>query len=145
MCSAAEDLCLVDGVGGPLFELLYPGMCLDDGALGTGDQDHRLALLQDLPQSEAFTAKGDKVSLKRWFQWFPAALRFDRTWHRRLLALLYIGLKTRAYKDFQATPLYTAHHPSATAPQDPQAGGGGQEKEEEEEEEQEEARKQAKK
>eukprot|EP00974_Lingulodinium_polyedra_P058954 5675317-Lingulodinium_polyedra.AAC.1 len=68
MCSAAEDLCLVDGVGGPLFELLYPGMCQDDGALGTGVHDHRLALLQDLPQSEVFGAKGGKASLKRWFQ-----------------------------------------------------------------------------
>eukprot|EP00974_Lingulodinium_polyedra_P091667 8884545-Lingulodinium_polyedra.AAC.1 len=105
MVLAAEDLCHRGGpASNKLFEVLYPGICLDDGAEPVGEQWHMERVYQDLLLSSAFQRKGTRVALRRWFGWVPAALEFDSTWHRRLLAILHVGMVTKVYPDFASTP-----------------------------------------
>eukprot|EP00974_Lingulodinium_polyedra_P049075 4716786-Lingulodinium_polyedra.AAC.1 len=50
--------------------------------------------------------KGDKVVLRRWFSWIPVCERHDRTWHSKLLVLIYVGIKAGIYRSWEEAPLW---------------------------------------
>eukprot|EP00974_Lingulodinium_polyedra_P027046 2609131-Lingulodinium_polyedra.AAC.1 len=61
---SAADLLAKEGARGPLFSALYPSLCHDLGVEAEGTWAHKQTLLQQLPESGAFSLKGPRVALK---------------------------------------------------------------------------------
>ena len=95
----ARDLLANAPHGGPLFDALYSALCKDRREEALGYLEHTRAVLTEALGSNAFCAKGEKVALRRWFSFFKAAQVHDASWHSRLLAVVYIGIKSGVYRD----------------------------------------------
>ena len=92
----------------PLFSVLYEFICGDQEMGGpTGTNEHKRVTFDNMLFSDAFTKKGAKVMLRRWFSWFDAFAEADKTWHTRILSLITFGMSTGIYKDITEVPLWS--------------------------------------
>ena len=91
----------------PLFIALYELICLDLGLPVKGDVEDMERVRELILSGDAFSVKGDKVSLRRWFSWFVAAERYRRIWHRILMALVTLAQASGVYKVFSDAPLWS--------------------------------------
>ena len=105
LCESARDLAARDGTGGALFKALYPFACRDAGEEATYGS-HMSRMVKEMADAAAFKRKGTRAALRRWFSWMQAAMEHDPTWHSRLLAILYVGLRTRAYSSLEQLPFW---------------------------------------
>ena len=53
----------------PVFSALYELICKDMGIQVAGTPEHRQLIFESLLTSEAFSSKGVRVALRRWFSW----------------------------------------------------------------------------
>ena len=69
-----------------------------------GSPEHREQIFQMVFVGEAFTVKGERVSLRRLFSWLSAADKYLPLWHSRLMALLATGQSFNVHKHFTEVP-----------------------------------------
>ena len=98
----------------PLFIALYHRICLDMGIEPEGIAEHRKKVFNMIFSGRAYTMKGEKVSLRRWFSWLTAADAYLPLWHSVFLNLICIGQKSCVYKNFRDVPLWN----NGTRPRD---------------------------
>lgn len=78
----------------PLFCFLAEAIACDrQHSAQEGLQQDVMELHEDLRSAACFWQKGDKVSMCRFFGAHRAAKSFDRTWHSRLLGVVFVGLQ----------------------------------------------------
>ena len=106
MCGSATAYIARAKWTSPLFSALYEMICHDLGVVPSGTNQHKEMMFNDLEASEAFTAKGSRVALRRWFSWCDSFRFFDKVWHSRLLALIMFGMSCGLYHDFTEVPLW---------------------------------------
>ena len=94
------------GYTSPLFSALYELICKDQNITPSGTTQHRQMIFDSLMTGEAFTQKGPRVALKRWFSWIDSFKFADKCWHSRLLGLIMWGMCAGVYKDFTEVPLW---------------------------------------
>ena len=116
MLEAARDLCAHEDVAGPLFSAFYELICQDRGETPS-TLAHKQQALRELSDHRAFLAKGPRTALRRWFSWMQSASWHDGCWHARLLACVYLGIRTGAYKSHWDCPFWShrGYAPPATA------------------------------
>ena len=91
----------------PLFTAPYEFMCTDmDLTDADGSPEHRQMVFDMLFAGEAYQAKGEKVTMRRWFSWIQAADQFLPKWHSVLLNLICLGQTLRVYKYRKDVPLW---------------------------------------
>ena len=102
----AAEYCGLERATNPLFSAMYPSICRDKGVENRGTAGHKEQMLEAMGSSEAWSRKGPRVTLRRWFSWFAAFSFHDRVWHERLLAILAIGLQLGTYRNFRECPFW---------------------------------------
>eukprot|EP00974_Lingulodinium_polyedra_P123407 11186659-Lingulodinium_polyedra.AAC.1 len=88
MRGASKELLRKQKATGPLWGRFYSAVCRDKGEVAVGSSDHMQQVLDAVATDEAFSLKGPKATLKRWYQWMGAAAFHDRAWNSRLLVLV---------------------------------------------------------
>ena len=91
----------------PLFQSLLPLICADLGIKYDGSAEQAERIFQEMPESDAFVTKGEKVATKRWFSWLGAALAHDKHWHSRLCIMIALGMAEGVYKGYEQVPLWS--------------------------------------
>ena len=71
MAGATEYFSL-EASSSQLFQALYPLICRDLGENPVGTSKHQAKILEAVANSKAFSKKGPRVVLKRWFSWVSA-------------------------------------------------------------------------
>ena len=92
----------------PLFTAFYQLLCFDNGFEPLATPEHCRLVFEKLFTGEAFTVKGVRVSLRRWFGWMEAAHQYLPLWHSRLFAIISIGQSLGIYKHFSQVPLWSS-------------------------------------
>eukprot|EP00974_Lingulodinium_polyedra_P094622 9171440-Lingulodinium_polyedra.AAC.1 len=102
------------------FEALYGPICHDMGLAPTGTAKHKAEVLAMIHAPTCLGKRHDKVAKNRWFSWVGAAYTHDASWHAVLLCVLTVGIKQKAFKSFQDTPLFcSAPWRCPAPPEDP--------------------------
>ena len=143
MQTMGAELCVSIGPSHPLFLALYEPICQDMGIEPIGTIEHRAMIWERVCSGDAFTTKGERVSLRRWFSWLSAADEYLKHWHSRLLLLTSIGQALDVYKHYTDVPLWKDRVRSQDGGADAGAAGaagGGEDEEEDEKDEDEDAR-----
>ena len=102
----AKELGMSLTASNPLFVALYELICADMGIEPEGTPQHREYILKMVLSGPAYTVKGVKVSLRRWFGWFQAASLYLPLWHSRLMALITMGQSLKVYRTYKDVPLW---------------------------------------
>ena len=102
----AKELGMSLTASNPLFVALYELICADMGIEPEGSPQHREYMLKMVLSGAAYTVKGVKVSLRRWFGWFQAASLYLPLWHSRLMALITMGQSLKVYRTYKDVPLW---------------------------------------
>ena len=78
----------------------------DLGENPVGASKHQAKIQEAVANSEAFSKKGPRVVLKRWFSWVYAGNFHDEVWHSRLLVIISLGIQLGIYKDHRDCPFW---------------------------------------
>ena len=117
----AAEYCGLERSSNPLFSAMYKHICRDKGVAATGTADHQEEMLRRMADSEAWSKRGPRVTLRRWFSWFAAFSFHDRVWHERLLVILAIGLQLGTYRNHKECPFWGGpaggHKPADSSPE----------------------------
>eukprot|EP00974_Lingulodinium_polyedra_P038738 3711106-Lingulodinium_polyedra.AAC.1 len=81
-------------------------VCRDLGRPAIGTEEHMRQVLEEVLGGEAFSLKGPRVTLKRWFSWVGACDFHDRSWHSRLLVILSIHMALGTATNYSELPLW---------------------------------------
>lgn len=83
----------------PLYNFYADAIAKDQQRLNNELMDaERKDLMEELGSAACFWQKGDKVSMCRFFGAHRAAKAFDKTWHSRLVGILFVGLSLGIFK-----------------------------------------------
>ena len=116
----------------PVFCARYPLICADLGIEPEGTPEHREYILRLVLSSDAWTVKGTRVSIRRWFGWFDAAAKYLPLWHSRLLILIFIGQALKVYKTHEDVPLLRNVRKPAQETEGPESDASAEDADDEE-------------